>query len=181
MKSNRILLKAAEFHRISWNQQDLTQFHKIQHNFTKTNRIYWNWEISKDFMRSNRILLKATEFYRISLNSLQISLQISLWMSFMDLTAWMSLHEFHCRFHYGFHCKFHANSTIFHCQFHDKFHYIYQDFTEINKISWNPQHLTEFHWNQQDFIMDFTDGFHSCEICNEIHNEISKWNLQWNP
>ena len=90
MKSNRILLKA-EFHRISWNQQDLTQFHKVQHNFTKTNRIYWNWEISKDFMRSNRILLKATEFYRISLNSLQISLQIllqiSLWMSFMNFTA----------------------------------------------------------------------------------------------
>ena len=38
-------------------------------------------------MNSNRILLKATEFYRISLNSLQILLQISLWMSFMDFTA----------------------------------------------------------------------------------------------
>ena len=42
MKSNRSLLKAIEFHRISWNQQDLTQFHKFQHNFTKSNRIYWN-------------------------------------------------------------------------------------------------------------------------------------------
>ena len=92
MKSNKILLKATEFHRISWNQQDLTQFHKIQHNFAKSNQIYWNPEISKDFMRSNRILLKGTEFYRISLNSLQISLQIllqiSLWMSFMDFTAY---------------------------------------------------------------------------------------------
>ena len=28
MKSKRILLKAREFHKISWNQQDLTQFHK---------------------------------------------------------------------------------------------------------------------------------------------------------
>ena len=92
MKSNKILLKATEFHRISWNQQDLTQFHKIQHNFAKSNKIYWNPEISKDFMRSNRILLKGTESYRISLNSLQISLQVllqlSLWMSFMDFTAY---------------------------------------------------------------------------------------------
>ena len=108
---------------------------------------------------------------------------------------------------YEFHCKFHANSTIFHCQFHDKFHYIYQDFTEINKISWNPQHLTEFHWNQQDFIMDFTvDSIpvksvmkfimkSANEIYSEIHNEILLisvksvefneilWNLwiSWNP
>ena len=88
---NWILLKATEFHRISWNKQDLTHFYKMQHNFTKTNRIYGNPEISKDFMKSYRILLKATEFYRISLNSLQISLQIllqiSLWMSFMGFTA----------------------------------------------------------------------------------------------
>ena len=111
------------------------------------------------------------------------------------------IYEFHCRFHYGFHCKFHANSTIFHCQLHDKFHYIYQDFTEINKISWNPQHLTEFHWNQQDFIMDFTVDSISVksvmkfimksanEIYSEIHNEILLISVKsvefneilWNP
>ena len=109
---------------------------------------------SRDFKRFHEIqqeLLKATEFYRISLNSLQISLQIllqiSLWMLFVDFTTYFI--RFHCSFHYGFHCKFHY-------WFHDKFHYIYQDFTEINKILWNPQHFTGFHWNQQDFIMDFT-------------------------
>ena len=61
---------------------------------------------------------------------------------------------------------------------------MYQDFTEINKISWNPWHFTGFHWNQQDFIMDFTvDSIpvksvmkfimkSANEIHSEIHNEI---------
>ena len=86
------------------------------------------------------------------------------------------IYGFHCWFHYRFHCKFHANSTIFHYWFHDKFYYIYQDFTEINKISWNPQHFTGFHWNQQDFIMDFTEKSIPVESvmksANEIHSEI---------
>ena len=89
-------------------------------------------------------------------------------------------YRFHCRFHYGFHCKFHAKSTIFLYWFHDKFHYMYQDFTKINKTSWNPQRFTGFHSNQQDFIMDFT--VHSISVksvikfimksANEIHSEI---------
>ena len=122
---NRILLKAAEFHRISWNQQDLTQFHKIQHNFTKSNRII-EIQISKGFMKSNRTLLKATEFYRISLNSLQISLQISLWMSFMDFTADFML---------DFTANFMLIPPYFIIDFMTNYIYIYQDFTEINKIS----------------------------------------------
>ena len=130
MKSNRILLKATEFHRISWNQQDLTQFHKIQHNFAKSNRIYWNPEISKDFMRSNRILLKATEFYRISLNSLQISLQDLIADFTMDV-----IYGFHCRFHYRFHCRFHYG---FHCKFHAK-----SNFTKTKMISWDFKWLHE--------------------------------------
>ena len=85
-------------------------------------------------------------------------------------------YRFHCRFHYGFHCKFHAKSPCL--------HYMYQDFTEINKISWNLQHFTGFHWKQQDFIMDFTvDSIpvksvmkfimkSANEIHSEIHNEI---------
>ena len=93
-------------------------------------------------------------------------------------------YRFHCRFHYGFHFKFHAKSTLFHYGFYYKFHYMYQDFTEINKISWNPHHFTGFHWNQQDFIMDFTVDFIPVksvikflmksvnEIHSEIHNEI---------
>ena len=158
MKSNKILLKATKFHRISWNQQDLTQFHKIQHNFAKRNRIYWNPEISKDFMRSNRILLKATEFYRISLNSLQISLQIllqiSLWMSFMDFTADFII-DFTATFmlippHFiiGFMTNFITSTRISLklTRFHE-IHSISQDFTEINRISlWNSLRIP-FLWN----------------------------------
>ena len=154
MKSNRILLKAAEFHRISWNQQDLTQFHKIQHNFTKTNRIYWNWEISKDFMKSNRILLKATEFYRISLNSLQISLQISLWMSFMNITAdfirdftanfMLILPYFIIDFMTNFITSTRISLKL--TRFHE-IHSISQDFTEINRISLWISLWIPFLWN----------------------------------
>ena len=170
-----ILLKATECHRISWNQQDLTQFHKIQHNFTRSNRIYWNPEISKDFMKSNMILLKATEFYRTLLISLQISLQISLWMSFMDSTA---------DFIAVFIMDFTANFVLIPP-------YLIINFMKI----W--LHLPGFHWNQQGFMKSiafhgillkstgfhygFHCGFHSCEICNEIHNEMSTWNPQWNP
>ena len=64
--------------------------------------------------------------------------------------------------------------------FMTKFYYIYQDLTEINKISWNPQYFTGFHWNQQDFIMDFTVNSipvksvmkFIMKSANEIHSEI---------
>ena len=72
------------------------------------------------------------------------------------------------------------NPPYFIVNFITKFHYIYQDFTEINKISWNPQHFTGFHWNQEDFIMDFTvDSIPVKSVMkfmmkseNEIHSEI---------
>ena len=142
MKSNKILLKATEFHRISWNQQDLTQFHKIQHNFTKSNRIYWKPEIQRISWDPTGILLKRTEFYRISLNSLHvllhIFLQISLWMLFMDFTA-----DFIMDFTLNFMqnppyfiinfitcTRISLKSTRFH-----EIHIISQDFNEINRIS----------------------------------------------
>ena len=123
--------KATEFYRIS-------QFHKIQHNFTKIKRIYWNPEISKDFMNSNMILLKITEFYIISLNllhiSLQILLQILLWMLFMDFTADFitdftvdfsvisrkstAFHKILLKlteFYYGFHFEFHVSGRSTDC------------------------------------------------------------------
>ena len=78
MRLSRNLLKTTQFYSISLNQYNLTQFHKIQQNFTKTSGIYCNADISKGFMKFNKILLKSTEFYRISFNSLQILLQISL-------------------------------------------------------------------------------------------------------
>ena len=136
--------KATEFHRISWNQQDLTQFHKIQHNFTKTNRIYWNPGISMDFVKSHSILLKATEFYRISLNS----------------------KRFHCRFYcrfyynviYGFHCmkstwnlqdvmkcvKWNLKSSGFHLKF-SRFHEIHQFFINPTGFYEKQQNFTGFH------------------------------------
>ena len=116
MKYNKILLKATEFQMISWNQQDLKPFLKIQHKFTEHNGIYWNPEISKNFMRSNRIWLKATEFYRISLNSLHISLkillQISLWMSFMYFTAYF-ITDFTAYFITDFTSNFMLNPAYF--------------------------------------------------------------------
>ena len=142
MKSSKILLKATELHRISWNQQDLTQFRKIQHNFTKSNRISCNSKNSKYFMKSNRILLKPTEFYRISLNSLQISLQIllqiSLWVSFMDFTAYF-ITDFTADFIMDFTANFMLNHPIFidslkSIRFHE-IHSISQDFTESNRDS----------------------------------------------
>ena len=145
-------------------------------------------------MKSNRILLKATEFYRISLNSLQILLQISLWMSFvdftanfitdftavfiMDFTAYFMLNSpdlitnfmdifitstmislKSTVFHYGFQCGF--NSSVRSTDFmHEiwqiswnqqnltQLHKIQHNFTKTNRIYWNPQHFTGFHWNQ---------------------------------
>ena len=152
MKSNRILLKATEFHRISWNQQDLTQFHKIQHNFAKSNRIYWNPEISKDFMRSNRILLKTTEFYRISLNSLQISLQIllqiSLWMSFMDFTAYF-ITDFTADFIMDFTANFMLNPILLKPKW---FHEISNNFMKSNWISQRVTRFHKIHRSLQDYI-----------------------------
>ena len=67
--------------------------------------------------------------------------------------------------------------------------FVLYDFIKSNTI------LPGFHWNQQDFMKStafhrislkstglhygFHCGFHSCEICNETHNEIRKWNPQW--
>ena len=130
---------------ISWNQQDLTQFHKIQHNFTKTNRVYWNPWNSKDFIKSNRSLLKATEFNRISLNSLHIS----LWMSFMDLTADF-ITDFTAVFIMNFTANFMLNPPDF--------------IIDIMTISW---HLPGFHWNQKDFMK--STAFHM----------ISLWISMW--
>ena len=39
---------------ISWNQQDLTQFYKVQYNFIQTNEIYWNLWNPADFLKFNR-------------------------------------------------------------------------------------------------------------------------------
>ena len=152
MKSNTILLKATEFHRISWNQQDSTQFHKIQHNCTKSNRIYWNPEISKDFMRSNMILLKATEFYRISLNSLQISLQtllqISLWMSFMDFTAYF-ITDFTADFITDSTTNFMLNPILLKPKW---FHEISNDFMKANWILQRVTRFQKIHRSLQDYI-----------------------------
>ena len=41
-------------------------FHEIQHNITKSNRISWNPENSKYFMKSNRTSPKSTRFHEIS-------------------------------------------------------------------------------------------------------------------
>ena len=59
--NQQILLKATEFHRISWNQQNLTQFHKIQfHNFM----LHPILLKPKLFHESNRILhlIKSRDF-----------------------------------------------------------------------------------------------------------------------
>ena len=174
--------------RISWNQQDLTQFHKIQHNCTKSNRIYWNPEISKDFMRSNMILLKATEFYRISLNSLQISLQdlmqISLLISFMDLTAYFH-YRFHCRIHYGFHYKFHAKSNFTKTKMISwDFKWLHEsqlDFTKSNKILKNPQEFTGLHKIQKDFITFIRISLKSTEFHRTSLNLKGFYKFSWNP
>ena len=180
-QSTRILLKTKEFHRISWNKQDLTHFYKIQHNFTKTIRIYGNPEISKDFMKSYSILLKATEFYWISLNSLQISLQIllqiSLWMSFMDFTV-----DFITDF-----------TTFFIMDFTANFMLNLPDF--IIYVMAISLHLPGFHQNQQDFMKStafyrislkstgfhygFHFGFHSSGRSTDFIPEI--WQISWNP
>ena len=129
IKSNTILLKA-------------TEFIEIQQN-------------SKELMNSNRILLRSTKFYRISLNSLQISLQIllqiSLWMSFMDFTADF-ITDFTAVFIMNFTANFMLNLPDFiinfmtislhtstsislkSTRFHE-IHSISHDFTEINRIS----------------------------------------------
>ena len=163
MKFNKILLKATEFHRISCNQQNLTQFYKIQHNFAKNNRIYWNPEISKDFMRSNRIFLKATEFYRISLNSLQISLQIllqiSLWMSFMDFTEYF-ITDFTTDFIMDFTANFMLHPILLKPKL---FHEISNDFIKSNWILQRETRFHKIHRNLQDYIKS---------------RRIS-WNLSW--
>ena len=186
MKSNRILLKATEFHRIlwnqqdltkfhniqhnftksnriSWNQQDLTKFHKVQHNFTKSNRMYWNPEISKHFMRSNMILLKTTEFYSISLNSLQISLhillQISIWMSFMDFTAYFNTY-FTANFIMDFTSNFMPNLPYFIINF-------MTNFIMCTRISLKS---TGFHYPVKS-VMKFTMKSVN-ETSSKIHNEI---------
>ena len=100
-------------------------------------------------------------------------------MSFMDFTGDF-IKDFTAVFIKDFTANFMLNPPDFIIWFHEKFHYIYQDFTEINRISWNPQHFTEFHWNQQDFIMDFTvDSIPVKSVmkfimksANEIHSEI---------
>ena len=121
------------------------------------------------------------EFYEILWNPADFSSNMVdfRWISNNGDFIW-NYYRFHCRFHYRFHCNFHANSTIFQYWFHGQFYYIYQDFTEINKISWNPQHFTGFHWNQQDFIRDFTENSIPVKSvmkliiksANEIHSEI---------
>ena len=158
MKPNRVLLKETEFHKISWNQQDLTQFLKIQHNFDKTSRIYWNPEISKDSMKSNRILLKVTEFYKISLNllqcSLQILLQISLWISFMDFTA---------DFIMDFTGYFMLNPPNFIINF-------MTNFIRSTRISLKSMGFLEIH----------SISLKSTRFHYGFHCQISKWNPQWN-
>ena len=147
-QSTRILLKTKEFHRISWNKQDLTHFYKIQHNFTKTIRIYGNPLISKDFMKSYRILLKATEFYRISIKFIT-----DFTADFIADFTMNVIYGFHCRFHYrlhyifhyGFHCKFHVKSTRFHYLCHGNF---------ITSTRISPK-STRFH-EVHNFLQDFT-------------------------
>ena len=157
IKSNTILLKPKWFHEIlndfmksNWILQRVTRFHRIHRSLQdciKSRRFH---EIYQDF----------TKIYRISLNPLHISLQISLWMSFMDFTAnFMLIPPY---FIIGFMTNFITSTRI---------SLKLTRFPEIHSISLKS---TGFHYG-------FHCGFHSCEICNEIHNEIYKWNPQWNP
>ena len=155
MKSNRILLKAAEFHRISGNQQDITQFHKIQNNFTKSNRIIEIQRFQRMSWNHNRILLKAKEFYRISLNSLQISLEINHYGCHLWILLQISLADFTADFMWNFTADFLLIPSYFIIDFMTNFitsnRILLKLATEFYRIPLT--FITGFHWNQQDFTM----------------------------
>ena len=122
-------------------------------------------------MKSNRILLKATEFYKISLNSLQILMQISLWMSILEITADF-ITDFTAVFIIDFTANFMLNPQNFIIDF-------MANFTTSTRISLKSTRIHEihsislksavfhvgFHSNGRSadftavFIMDFTANF----------------------
>ena len=90
----------AGLHRISWNLLEfhvkskkihyrfLDKFQEIQHNFTKSKRISWNSEISKDFMKISTGFHKIQRFQMTSWNTTgfhwnqQDFIWILLWIPF---------------------------------------------------------------------------------------------------